>query len=207
MGLATEHKWEGSLIGESLDGMDMWYSITSGADSPHSEIIHYMDEYLNCSFQLNMFKLDMNDFATNTWQFPERFFTEDQRPELKVQVCPIPSLTGYLDSLVLDTVEDFSDKKMKSSKAMKAGKPMKYATPEAAAAAIKAAKPYKAQRAALQNEKIMNLQAMAASSMTDRGVVLLSFAGMLVFLIGVFYGVSTLQKRQLMALSERSYAK
>ena len=95
MGIATNYQWTGGLYGQELDGMDMWPTILAGAPSPHTEIIHYMDEYGNCSMQVDMVKYDYNYFVTNRWEEPEYVFTLDQRSDLVFPLCNVPSLIDY----------------------------------------------------------------------------------------------------------------
>ena len=61
MGLATGGAWKGSLIGNTIDGVDMWTAVTTNTASPRSEIVHYLTADGNCSYQLDMVKLIMTD--------------------------------------------------------------------------------------------------------------------------------------------------
>ena len=96
MGLATGYQWKGGLYGQEIDGFDMWPTIKAGAPSPHTEIVHYMDEYGNCSLQLDMVKFDYNYFAANRWETPEYVFSADQRADLTFPLCNTPSLVDFL---------------------------------------------------------------------------------------------------------------
>ena len=96
MGIATNYQWQQGLYGQEIDGMDMWPTIMASAPSPHTEIVHYMDEYGNCSIQIDMIKYDYNYFVTNTWQFAEYSFTSDQRADLMFPLCNVPTLIDYL---------------------------------------------------------------------------------------------------------------
>lgn len=57
MGLATGGQWTGSYVGNKIDGIDMWSTITSGAASPRKEIIHFADIYGNYSYQYDNMKI------------------------------------------------------------------------------------------------------------------------------------------------------
>jgi hypothetical protein len=103
MGLATGYQWKGGLYGQEIDGIDMWPTIKAGAPSPRTEIVHYVDEYGNCSLQLDMVKFDYNYFVANTWQSPEYVFSADQRADLSSPLCNVPSLVDFVALPASDT--------------------------------------------------------------------------------------------------------
>lgn len=92
MGLATGGTWQGSMIGATIDGIDMWDSITSGTASPRQDIVHYIDKFGNCSLQRNMIKLDIRTDAINHYKTPSHYFTRDEYPDLAAFECSHASL-------------------------------------------------------------------------------------------------------------------
>ena len=57
MGLATGGAWTGGYTGNTIDGIDMWSTITTNASSPRREIIHFADIYGNYSYQYDHMKI------------------------------------------------------------------------------------------------------------------------------------------------------
>lgn len=57
MGLATGGAWKGGLEGATIDGVDAWNAITTNSDSPHSEIVHYVDDTGSICIQIDGKKL------------------------------------------------------------------------------------------------------------------------------------------------------
>jgi hypothetical protein len=91
MGLATGGQWEGSYIGNELDGFDMWKSITSGSDSPRSEIVHYHDGDSTYTITAKGFKLSKGTEPPGVVE-PSWIFDKDQDPDAADMSCENPSL-------------------------------------------------------------------------------------------------------------------
>ena len=99
MGLATGGQWDGSYIGNELDGIDMWRSITTGSDSPRSEIVHYHDGDSTYTITAKGFKLSKGSDPPGVVE-PSWVFDKDQDPDAADMSCENPSLMYSDDALM-----------------------------------------------------------------------------------------------------------
>jgi len=60
LSLATDKEWQGGYGGQTIDGKDMWASLLdNNMETQHEEVVHWMDEFGNCSYQYKMLKLQV----------------------------------------------------------------------------------------------------------------------------------------------------
>ncbi len=94
MGLATNYQWTGSVIGSTIDGVDMWETIMNNGTSTHVEIVHYADGDSKASIQYKNYKLELgttlSGFTDVSW-----VFTSDLKPENSDLSCKNVSLMDY----------------------------------------------------------------------------------------------------------------
>jgi arylsulfatase B/arylsulfatase I/J len=74
MGLATGGLWSGSLVGNEIDGSDMWSAVLSDGVTAHPEIVHYLDSGGNVSYQHNMIKMVRYNSTDQTTTLPQAVF-------------------------------------------------------------------------------------------------------------------------------------
>jgi hypothetical protein len=85
MNLATEGEWKGSYLNHHIDGKNVWQAITSNSESPHREIVHYVNEYQNVAFQKDMKKYIYSYWGDQSVLAPNHVFEEDLAPENAMQ--------------------------------------------------------------------------------------------------------------------------
>lgn len=100
MGIATNSQWNRSLTGAEIDGVDMWAAISELGESPHTEIVHFVNESMY-SIQFNMLKLNSDNELPEV-SVPHFYFTEDQDPDASSLKCSVPSLV--FGSVISDIV-------------------------------------------------------------------------------------------------------
>jgi hypothetical protein len=91
MGLATGGAWTGSYAGASIDGVDMWSSITTASASPRTEIAHLITVTEDGSLDAAVILKDgMKYFkVARVPQFnqPDFVFAEDLSPDSSRTLC------------------------------------------------------------------------------------------------------------------------
>jgi hypothetical protein len=92
MNPATDGAWTGGYSGQAIDGVDMWEAITTGADSPRTEVVHVIGDGDDGFAALVMgnykFFKGANDPNATT---PDFVFAEDLNPGNVVQECSNPT--------------------------------------------------------------------------------------------------------------------
>lgn len=93
MGIATNGRWEGSIIGNELDGFDVWENIKTNTSSDRTFIINKVEpDSDNCSvITVDGLKLELG-LDENSYKGPEHYFTRDRNSDLASMVCANPSL-------------------------------------------------------------------------------------------------------------------
>lgn len=87
MNLATNGEWNGSLVGNEIDGIDMWNNIVNDLPSPRFEIVHWMDPYGNCSFQNDSLKFIITSGEDLLSYVPKYVYPGDQNPSDRYYSC------------------------------------------------------------------------------------------------------------------------
>lgn len=78
MGIATGGEWRGSVVGNTMDGMNMLPAIQANAESPRKSIVHYADAAGNVSYQYENLKLVRSSLRVLAASEPVSIFLGEQ---------------------------------------------------------------------------------------------------------------------------------
>jgi hypothetical protein len=113
MGVATNNQWDKPLSGKSIDGINMWDSLTNPSFSSlsiekqnerqHTEIVHYLGDQtespdLSC-IQFNNMKYH-KEIRQENITFPTTKYYHDYHPDLASEKCSSPTILMALPSFV-----------------------------------------------------------------------------------------------------------